>query len=196
MKKLLVLSIIALFMLGAVEVSFAVNPSGPGASGDIMGMGTGRYVSDPHRTFRLVRARAATTITADSMVVWDTDVVYPTASDGVTVTVTSTSGDSRVAGFLVTSIASRDTTGGGYTATEDVGLRNWGWLQTYGKSVDKATASTTPVTAGNAISCGPTGGSYSGYFGSTTSASTQGNAGFALETVAAGATGYIFLMCE
>jgi hypothetical protein len=210
MKKLFIVALIALFVAGAIGVGYAVNPAGPGASGDVMGM-QGRYAGDAHRTFRLVRLGAASTttwvsqsaLTAGQLVIWDT-TANPYGADGVTVTTTTTSQDSRIAGMIITAVPTPDANQlqGEMvvtTASEDVGRPNWGWLQTYGLSAQKATA-TEAVVVGNAIAASTTAGQM-GPFGAATGTvysnpGSQGNAGFTEETIAAAGTGYIFLKCE
>lgn len=212
MKKLLVLLLIALFVIGAVTISFAVNPAGPGYAGDTMGMATGRYVSDPQRTFRLVRngpngntVLTSAALTAGNLVIWDTSIY---AADGVSVCKSAVTGDSKVAGIVITAMTTEDGTTtsiygahGVSTATEDVGKANWGWLQTYGKSAVRATAvaaatsSRGSLSSGDAVCIGSVGGQIVTFWGSTTAANVQGNAGFALEDNA-NSTGYIFLKCE
>jgi len=201
MRKFLVIALIALFAVGIYALpSFAVNPSGPGYAGDISGMATGRYASDPHRTFRLVRYNASTqtnaNIVAGNIVVWDT-LASPTCADGVSITLTTTSTDARVAGQMVTAIATRDAGGltwsGNHTASEDVGQRNWGWLQTYGLSTTNATA-LQAITVGDAIATDTTAGQIGAY--APRDAVHGGQAGFAVETMAAAGTGKIFLKCE
>lgn len=207
MKKLIVIMLALALVAGVgVGLSYAKNPSGPGYSGDIMGMATGRYASDPHRTFRLVRyANGSTTATqgnlsAGDIVIWDTSVTYPGGSDGVSVITTTISGDPRIAGQLVTAINSRDAlaTGapasasvfsGAHAASEDVGLQNWGYVQTYGLSCVNATSLTTEAV-GMTIGTSTTAGQIT----STGRAGASG--GFTNEAITAAATGRIFLKCE
>ena len=65
------------------------------------------------------------TLPAESIVVWDVG-----NDDGVTVTTTTTSGDSTVAGIISVAALTQDTVSN--TAAQDVGKDNWTWLQTYG----------------------------------------------------------------
>ena len=126
MKKILSLLLISLLVGG---LAFAITPGyrqSPG-TGDIMGQG--KFIQDPHKTFRLVRyvqedIRQANNATADTMVIWQT----ASDDDGVTVTRTNVSNDSRVAGVIVSNALTQETAGN--TAAQDVGLRNWAWLQT------------------------------------------------------------------
>jgi len=214
MKKLFVALLIASFVAITMP-AFAVNPSGPGYNGDIMGMQS-RYVFDPHRTFRLVRngggsltLTSQVAITAGAIVVWDT-IRSPIAADGVSITTTSTSGDSRVAGMAITTIPTPDSLAGSprgnmgnTTASMDAGWNNWGWLQTYGKSAVTATAVTAiagyagDIPVGAAVGASTVPGSVSGFLSSAgTAGTTCGKAGFALEAITGGSTGYIFLKCE
>jgi hypothetical protein len=200
MKKLFIVALIALFAIGMVDVALAAGPSGPGYSGDIMGMNTGRYASDPHRTFRMVRygnpTQTAVNLTAGNIVIWDT-TSSPAAQDGVTVCLTTTSSDARVAGQMVTTVASRDSDTtltawtGPHCASEDVGLRNWGWLQTYGLSTTNATA-VQAIAAGSSIAADATAGQIGGFNGANTGASC----GFTMNVMAAAGTSKIFLKCE
>jgi len=206
MKKIFVFSFIALFILGAVAISFSANPSGPGYAGDIAGMATGRYAWDSHRTFRLVRYNAGATTTglsSGNIVIWDTTIGFPTDADGVSVRTTTTTGDARVAGVLITDIASRDSSGGNYAASDDVGLKNWGWLQTYGRSAVDVVQTTTSsgggarvAAVGEAVCTGPVAGQITSYYASASNAGVNGNAGFALATFTTGSSARIFLKCE
>jgi len=155
MKKILVFTLITFFVL--ISVGLAAGPTGPNNPGEILGQG--KLASDPHRTFRLVRwsptAAVTHTLTADSIVIWDS-----THDDGVTINVTTTSGDSRVAGVLVTAIVSGDTGLDGEInlASDDVGKVNWGWLQVYGKCNVNVASTSGISTAGYAMGTGITPG--------------------------------------
>ena len=215
MKKLLIISLIALFIAGAVGVGYAIqSASGPGAAGDIMGMQAGRYAGDAHRTFRLVRNGPASTtvwtaaaaLIAGQLVIWDT-TQSPYGADGVTVTTSTTTNDSRIAGMMVSAAPTRDASLKSIqgtipvtTATEDVGQANWGWLQTYGLSLSKATVSanvaSTNLLVGGAVGCSDTAGRIQAFVANASTATANGNAGFAMETILPSATGYIFLKCE
>lgn len=125
MSKRLISLIIAIFLLGGIV--FVLGPGyreDPGV-GDILGQG--KYQSDPHKIFRMVRSTNTAQIDADSIVIWDL-----TADDGVTIATTTISGDSAVAGILVKDCDAQATAGN--TAAEDRGGVNWTWLQTYGES--------------------------------------------------------------
>lgn len=125
MKKLLLISLAVLLCASMV---YAATPPG---TGDIMG--TGNLASAPGKIFRLVRYVPTTgtidsrTLSAESIVIWDT-----TSDDGVTVTLTTTSQDARVAGIVVNDILTPEMGALGNSAAADVGKRNWGYVQTYG----------------------------------------------------------------
>ena len=186
MRKLFSLLLVALLIGG---VAFAQTPSLP-YNGQVIG--TGGLKSDPHRTFRLVRyvppSGWSPSLTAESIVIWDT-----TSDDGVTVTVTSTSFDSRVAGIMVVETKTPDTYATN-SATND--RRNWGWLQTYGLAEVRMEPSSTAV-AGDALAASATQGEATVFIPTTTTASTQGNAGFFYDNAAAAADNIeVFLRCE
>lgn len=182
MRKFLLSLVAVLFMAGQV---FAATPGyrqDPG-TGDILGQG--KFQSDPHKIFRMVRYvpvtySGAATLAADSIVVWDV-----TNDDGVTVTTTTTSSDSTVAGIIVTQALTPDTDGN--TAAQDRGQRNWTWLQTYGKSqVNLVTGGATTV-AGDAMGTSTTAGEVIQHVGGTNNARAQGIAGFFYDASTAGA---------
>ena len=190
MKRILFLSLAILLMGG---VAFAATPGSeqsPGV-GDIMGQGD--LPSDPHRIFRLVRwmplssavdpanLTAFVTLTADSIVIWDL-----VSDDGVTVTVTTTSYDSAVAGIVPIAILGPLTSGNGRTAIQDIGARNWGWLQTYGKAQVDLGAEAI-ATAGSAMGCDDTTGGAALFYPSTSNAALNGKAGFFYDTAVASA---------
>jgi len=129
MRKFFSIFIAVLLIVGMATSSHAVPGyrQDPG-TGDILGQK--KFQQDPHKIFRMVRYTAVThagaaTLPADSIVIWDL-----TEDDGVTITTTTTSSDSAVAGITATQILTQDTDAN--TAAEDVGKDNWGWLQTYG----------------------------------------------------------------
>jgi hypothetical protein len=125
MKKIIMISL-AILLCGSM--AFAATPPG---KGDIMGQAN--FPSDPGKIFRLVRFVPAsgsinsTTLSAESIVIWDT-----TSADGVTVTTTTTSSDARIAGIVVNDILTPENGALGNTAVQDLGKRNWGYIQTYG----------------------------------------------------------------
>jgi hypothetical protein len=135
MKKLLVISLALILSVGMCYGATNARNVSPGI-GNIMG--NGQFDSDPGKIFRLVRYNGGSSIGANaialsvgSIVIWDT-----TTGDGVTVTTTTTSGDIRVAGLVVGS-ALLTQENGTYSnlVSADMGRRNWGFIQTYGKSL-------------------------------------------------------------
>lgn len=179
MRKILSIIFAVLFVAYIVGAAYAVSPLGE--TGDILGQG--KYASDAHKIFRLVRYvpatySGATALAADSIVIWDL-----TSDDGVTVTTTTTSSDSAVAGIIVSAVATGDT---GKTAVQAVGDANWTWLQTYGKSQVNFVATTGGIAAGAAFGTSTTAGEAAAFVSSTTNASVQGKAGFAYDTATAG----------
>lgn len=188
MRKLFLVILVALFMAGAVCSSvFAATPgsrTSPGR-GEIAQM---PYPSDPPKRFRLVRyigLQDLDGIAATSIVIWD-----KTVDDGVTITTTTVSGDSSVAGILATTILTQDTVDN--SAVQDIGLDNWAWLQTYGYAlVDVSSANS--IIAGAAMGTGTTAGLATIYMPSTdadwsTRTVSQGFAGFFFDDAAKSAT--------
>lgn len=187
-----IFALLAILML--VGTAFAGNvPSGPNEAGDILGQG--KYPQDPHRIFRFVRyvqpnsftanIASRSWATADSLVIWDTRYgeALGKSKDGVTVTLTSTSYDSRVAGVIILSALSQETEGN--AVTDDVGKQNWTWLQTYGKSTIR-THTVSSIASGDAIATAGSGGVFGlgaewGANAGYVSAPYMGIAGFALE---------------
>lgn len=126
-----ILSVFAVLLLSGTAFAAPGNTLNPGV-GDILGQG--KYQSDPHRIFRMVRFvqpsatfGSAATLEANSIVVWDV-----TNDDGVTVTTSIISSDATVAGVIATNALTQDTSGN--TAAQDIGKDNWTWLQTYGSA--------------------------------------------------------------
>jgi len=152
MKKIFALALITLLIGG---IAFA-GPTGPDEAGDILGQG--KYPGQAHRVFRLVHVNPQCNdsdgLVAGTVVVWD-DLL----DDGVTVETTTTSGDSRVAGVLASTVVSNDTDGvDNNTASDDAGLTaNWGWMQTYGLN-DDVLADTVAIATGTAVCAGATAG--------------------------------------
>lgn len=190
MKKIFVLALVLLFVAG---VALAAGPSFDEGPGDILGQG--KYPWQAHKIFRLVHVSPgnndSTGIAAGSVVVWD-DLL----DDGISVETTTTSGDGRVAGILVTTVASGDVEGKVSTASDDAGMNaNWGWLQTYGLN-DNNTADTVAVTAGQTICAGATAGTYSAMIVGTTT-TNGGILGSSLQAAAAsGEDSPIFITCD
>lgn len=157
---------------------YRMNPG----TGDILGQG--KYQSDPHKIFRMVRYVPPTfagsaTLAADSIVVWDV-----TEDDGVTVTTTTTSHDSTVAGIISVQALTPDVDGN--TAAEDRGKRNWTWLQTYGMA--QVDIDTTVTSAGEALGTGSSAGHAAPFLPSTSAPTLNGNAGFFYDAGATDAT--------
>lgn len=198
MRKLISLFVITLLLAGS---ALAAGPSGPGVAGDILGQA--KLASDPHRIFRLVRYKQQETLhpgaagstgdiylTAESIVVWDTrdGATYGNCADGVTVTTTTTSYDSRVAGIIILSALSAETIGN--TAAQDRGLQNWAYLQTYGYC--EVRQGLTTASSGDALATGAQPGEAHIFnFHTIEGASTQssarwGIAGFYMENATAG----------
>ena len=175
-RKLLSLFLAVLFIAGTVfAAGFRTGPSG---AGEILGQG--KYPSDPHRIYRLVRYVATdATLVAESIVVWDTS-----SDDGVSITTTTLSSDSTVAGIIDQEALTPDVVDN--EASADIGRDNWTWLQTYGKAEVRIDAS-AGVTVGFAMGTAPPAGEATGFLPSTTSSFEQGNAGFFLDTCAAAA---------
>lgn len=189
MRKFLLGLMAVLLLLGQVGFAQAATPGyrkNPG-TGDILGQD--KYQNDAHKIFRLVRYvqpssgfAAAATLSAGSIVVWDT-----TNDDGVTVTTTTTSGDSAVAGIISTAALTQDTQNN--TAAQDVGQDNWAWLQTYGYVSTAGTHATLgAIPVGGAFGTSATAGLIAGYVASTSDTRALGKAGFVYDTMAANAT--------
>ena len=178
------ISFIVLAILLVCGVAVAASPGyrqDPG-TGDILGQG--KYQSDPHKIFRMVRydqvIMGASTLAADSIVIWDL-----TADDGITVTTTTTSSDSAVAGITVVATLTQETDGN--TAVQDRGKRNWTWMQTYGLSQVNFVATVGRVSiAGASFGTSTTAGEAAQFLPHTTKPQLQGNAGFAYDAAAAG----------
>jgi len=173
MKRLLSVSLVILLIGG---IAFAAQPGyrkGPGV-GEIFGQG--KQQSDPHKIFRMVRYVPAggtansTTLTAESIVIWDL-----VSDDGVTVTTTTTSYDSAVAGIIAQSALTPTTLS--QTAVQDKGDRCWTWLQTYGYAKARVSAA-GDVAAGESMACSETAGEAADYIGSTSAGAVYGIAGF------------------
>lgn len=198
MKKIAFILLAALLVCGMSSLSFAANRS----MGDDGGwVAPKAYDWSPERTFRWVRYVAPSTsaalisteskLTADSIVIWDC-----TSDDGVTVTTTTTSYDSAVAGVVLNDILTPDLNTDGNSAQNSYSKRNWGWLQTYGLAeVSGMTLGTAAVKSavGTSSQCGKAGT----FVASTTNPVLQGNAGVYLDAYTAGATDVeVFLKCE
>ena len=178
-KLLLALSLVLLIGGQVFAQGYAADPG----VGDILGQG--KYQSDAHKIFRMVHYvpvtyNGSTDVTAPAIAVWD-----KTLDDGVTVTLTTTSADSSVAGIIVTRANTPDVSGN--TAVQNRGKDNWTWLQTYGLSTvdfltlvdDVGSQIGTSTTAEEAAMCTP----------NTTQPERNGCFGFAYDTATAGDDG-------
>ena len=136
MRKVLCLALAVLLITSvAFAQSYRENVRGykesPGV-GEIQSVGAG--IAQPYKTFRLVRwiypstPIADYTASADWVVIWATGL---SGDDGVTVTTTTTTFDTRIAGVLKADVQRISTDTGKY-ATEDIGDNNWTWMQTHG----------------------------------------------------------------
>lgn len=173
--------------------------------------GQGKYDSAPHRTFRFVRYAPAPSTTAivkdyivskDSVVIWATHV---SGDDGITVTLTDTSQDTRIAGILATDALPPISTDVISGADADVGKRNWAYLQTYGLANAFYSAGGGSSVAGAAFGTSTISGeiglfnvSVTEDFHSAIAGNTQlGMGGFFYDAESAGARGVaVFLRCE
>ncbi len=195
MKKIFCLILVALLGAG---VAYAATPGyrlSPGI-GENKSSAQGGTQSAPGKTFRMVRYVPAAGTANSATLVTESIVVYDIISDdGVTVTTTTTSYDSAVAGIIAQVALTPVTLSN--TAAQDRGNRNWTWLQTHGLAQVRVQTDTSTVTAGDAMSCGDVAGEAADYVGGGTDASTQGNAGFFYDTAAAGTDDVeCFVMCE
>ena len=194
MKKILSIVLVALLVAG---VALAATPGyrvSPG-TGEIKHNGGGMQY-DPGKTFRMVRyvptsgTADSATLASGSIVVWDT-----VSDDGVTITTTTTSYDTTVAGIIVQNALTPDTLG--KSVSDDAGKRNWTWLQTHGLSTVRIQSDSTEVDAGDAMSCGDDAGEATDFIGGGTDANTQGMAGFFFDDATAGQNNVeCFVMCE
>lgn len=192
-RKVLAMLLVALLIS---SVAFAATPGrdqGHGR-GDVAG-NAGRYDWDPQKTFRLVRyvpssySLDSATIVTESIMVWD-----KTSDDGVTVTTTTTSYDSAVAGIIVQQALTPTTADAGNTAKQDYAKRNWTWLQTYGQA--EVRVGDGAVAAGDAMACNGTAGEAGTFLGGTV-AGAQGNAGFFYDASAKALDDVeVFIRCE
>ena len=141
-------------------------------------LGQGGYPSDAHRIYRLVHNAGAGELAANAMVIWDL-----TEDNGVSVTTTTLSSDSAVAGILIEAISAQSIAAN--TAAEDIGRANWGLMQTFGLSTVDITAAVD--IAGSAMGTGTVAGEANMFSPSTTQAILNGKAGFFYDAAAAGA---------
>jgi len=183
MKRFISCFVAVLLIVGTASVALAQNrgsSQNPG-TGDILGQG--KYQSDAHKIFRMVRFvpptfGGSTTLAADSIVIWDTG-----NDDGVTITTTTLSSDSRVAGIIVTQALTPEADGN--TAVQDRGKQNWTWLQTYGLSQVNVAAAGNPLV-GETFGTSTTAGEASMYVPNTTNPRILGVAGFFVDAATGG----------
>jgi hypothetical protein len=228
MKKILCLTLALLLVCG---VAFAVQSGKNVSPGTGIQVQQGGYDFDPPKTFRLVRfvQRDAVDLTItgpgtdvgispDAIVIWST-----LSNDGVTVTTTRVTDDSRVAGISRSYMLQQKTAGN--SARDDYGQGNWGWIQTYGVSTVTMSSSVTiaNILSGDALGTGSTAGGadifqytgdipstarYTNYANGEESASGSypvldsnaqhcGKAGFFMNSASASEQGVaVFLKCE
>lgn len=166
------------------------------------------YASDPERTIRFVRYVPPPTIggqldrivSKDMAVIWCTDA---SGDDGVTVTLSITSQDTRIAGILLSNALPPISTDIVSAATGDIGKRNWAWLQTYGKATAYFAITGGSATAGHAFGLSTITGEIGHYTISPESTTAHplpgalGQAGFFYDAETAGQDGCaVFLRCE
>jgi len=194
MKKVISVLLVAL-LIGSV--AFAATPGNRISPGIGFIPVQGGTISDAQKTFRMVRYMPATatanslTLSADTIVIWDTN-----SDDGITVTTTTTSGDTRVAGVLANACLTPDPIGN--TAAGDRNKRNWTWLQTYGLA-DVYVQDNGTLEVGQAIGCSTTAGNAtSGVTWGSATGTVQGVAGFAYDktTGTSSNTGEVFVRCQ
>ncbi len=195
MKKTLFI-FVALLLVGGLV--FAATPGYRQSPGTGTIVHSGGYQSDATKTFRMVRwnpyLSKESTLSAGSIVIWN----HTSADDGVTITTSIVSGDSSVAGIVVVDCLSPDDSVYGNAATQDVGKKNWTWLQTYGKSDVYVGGQAGQVAiTGGAMGVSITRGR-AGQFVPTGASIGQGNAGFFYDGAAIGTSGTVecFLKCE
>ena len=204
MKKLFALLLVSLLVFGTSVYGIDDNTITPGFR---LGPGvgfrpdSGKYPNDPHKTFRMIRyvqRRDDGALTAniedggmlseDSIVIW-----HSSYDDGVTVTTTTISSDSRVAGIIARAVHGQETASLGNAASDDVGKKNWTFLQTYGFA-EVRLASTDSVSEGMAMGTSVEAGEATwftgaiGDGGSKDVSTNQGNAGFFYGDASASAT--------
>ena len=176
MRKLSILLSLAILLSGGVAIAYqeASDPGIKEASGGTVAQGV--------KVYQLVRnpnagANDATFVSTD-VVLWDT-----ISDDGVTVNKTTdlgiTTSTDAVAGVVVGEIPSAEAVGVVNSAADDLGNRNWGYIQTYGVALAKS----GEVQVGGALGAGPVAvrANRLGAIGTQDGTSTLG---FALDAVA------------
>jgi len=182
MRKLFLSLGIVLLMAGQAIAATPGYRQDPGA-GDILGQK--KLQSDTHKIIRMVRYvpptyAGASTLAANSIVTWSLS-----DDDGVTVTTSTTSGDSAVAGIIIAQALTPDTDGN--TAAQDRGKGNWTWLQTYGLTTVNLASGSSDAVAGAAFGAGTTAGEMNTFTSQSSDLTTrQGNAGFIYDAATAG----------
>ena len=182
MRKRLFISLLAvLFVAGIAFAQQRGSSSDPGV-GDILGQ---KGLQDQgNKIFRMVRYVPPTwsgsdALATESIVVWDLS-----SDDGVTVTTTTVSCDSAVAGIIVAQALTPQVDGN--TAAQDRGKRNWTWLQTYGVSQVRVESGADINTAGDAMGTSTVAGEATFFdVNNTTNPRAMGNAGFFYDTASA-----------
>lgn len=132
MKKYISLMLLVGFVLMQGVGFAATEPSDTGIRKRVVGASA----SVPTKVFQLVRFAnrgANAIVNSGDVVVWDTN-----SDDGVTVALTTTSGDGSIAGIAVSQIVSPDS--GSSSAADDEGRNNWGYIQVYGPALANITA--------------------------------------------------------
>ena len=165
--------------------------SGIAYAGSTEILGQGGFQSDPHRIYRMVRFVPASgsvtsiTLSAEAIVIWDT-----TSDDGVTITTSTTTGDAAVAGVVPVAILTPEYGSLGASAANEIGRRNWGFVQTYGYA--KVTMNSAGAAVVNTAIGTSAAATQAGQFGTGTTANGR-SVGFALDS-ASGASVEVFLV--
>jgi len=94
-----------------------------------------------------------------------------------------------VAGIAVVSFLTNEAGTAGNSASQDIGKRNWGWIQTYGMCLLDFAAGTV-ITEGYAFGTSAYDGKGGGFpsTGTTLTGANFGVAGFVMDAVTAGLT--------
>lgn len=222
MRKLSILILIALFVMSGVAFALQKGTTMDIATGEIKS--TGGTADNCPRTFRLVRYVQtikfngtvdagdweSSHLTPDTIVIWHTASVDATTAnsetdtmDGVTVTLTTTTCDSRVAGVTVTNLLTQDTQGN--SAKDDLGKNNWGYICTFGPAqvtIEPAETASVGMAFGTGNLVGGTVEAYAppatdSNMSGATSAYHMGIAGFFCEAASASEQNIeVFVRCE